>query len=255
MTEARAQSIELQVFTTSADSIKINIKGIPGFHGKIKNVREELLKKIEDKWKIIICTQFDGQARRLYDLFGELKPNSNFEEIEPDNSFNILIAPLKAGFEIESLKLLVLTDHDIFGKAYRKKKQFKKKLSKPIASFLDLKPGDYVVHLNHGIGIFKGIERMSAGGVERDFLIIDYADDDKLYVSLDQINMVQRYVGLDGRQPRIDSLGKKSAWNKIRDKVKESVEEIAKDLIEIYSKRQAMRGFQFPPDTLVAGRI
>ena len=129
-------------------------------------------------------------------------------------------------------------------------RRFKKKLSKPITSFLDLKTGDYVVHLNHGIGIFKGIERMSAGGVERDFLLIDYADNDKLYVSLDQINMVQRYVGLDGRQPRIDSLGKKSAWNKIRDKVKESVEEIAKDLIEIYSKRQAMRGFQFPPDTL-----
>ena len=96
---------------------------------------------------------------------------------------------------------------------------------------------------------------MSAGGVERDFLIIDYADDDKLYVSLDQINMVQRYVGLDGRQPRIDSLGKKSAWNKIRDKVKESVEEIAKDLIEIYSKRQAMRGLPVPAGYAVAGGI
>jgi transcription-repair coupling factor (superfamily II helicase) len=248
--EARAKSIEFRVFTTSADSIRIDIKGIPGFHGKIKTVREELSKKIENKWKIIICTQFEGQARRLYDLFGEFNPNSNFEEMTEDNSLNILIAPLSAGFEIESLKILVLTDHDIFGKAYRKKKQFKKKLSKPISSFLDLKPGDYVVHLNHGIGIFKGIERMSAGGVERDFLIINYADNDKLYVSLDQINMVQRYVGLDGRQPRIDSLGKKSAWNRIRDKVKESVEEIARDLLEIYSKRQAMRGFQFPPDTL-----
>ncbi|MBN2403092.1 MAG: transcription-repair coupling factor [Spirochaetes bacterium] len=248
--DARNDSVELKVFTTSADTIRINIKGIPGFHGKIKNVREELSKKIEDKWKIIICTQFEGQARRLYDLFGEFGPNDKFEAMVPDNPLNILITPLKAGFEIESLKILVLTDHDIFGKAYRKKKQFKKKSSKPIASFLDLKPGDYVVHLNHGIGVFKGIERMSAGGVERDFLIINYADEDKLYVSLDQINMVQRYVGLDGKTPRLDSLGKKSAWNRIRDKVKESVEEIAKDLIEIYSKRQALRGFPFPPDTM-----
>ncbi len=248
--EARAGSIELKVFTTSADSIKINIKGIPGFHGKIKNVRDDLSRKIAEKWKIIICTQFEGQARRLYDLLGEFDPDSNFEEMNTDNPLNILIAPLSAGFEIEPLKLLVLTDHDIFGKAYRKKKQFKRKLSKPISSFLDLKPDDYVVHLNHGIGIFKGIERMSAGGVERDFLIINYADNDKLYVSLDQINMVQRYVGLDGKQPRIDSLGKKSAWNRIREKVRESVEEIARDLLEIYSKRQALRGFQFPPDTL-----
>ncbi|MFH0977339.1 MAG: transcription-repair coupling factor [Spirochaetota bacterium] len=247
---ARDESIELRVFTTSADSLRLDIHGIPGFHGKVKTVREELSSKIENKWKIIICTQFEGQARRLYDLFSEFDPNSHFENMSPDNSLNILIAPLKAGFEIESLKLLVLTDHDIFGKAYRKKKQFKRKSSKPIESFLDLKAGDYVVHLNHGIGIFKGIERMSAGGVERDFLIINYADNDKLYVSLDQINMVQRYVGLDGKTPRIDSLGKKSAWNRIRDKVKESVEEIAKDLIEIYSKRQALRGFPFPPDTL-----
>ena len=248
--KAREEAAELKVFTTSADTIRINIKGIPGFHGKIKSVREELRQRIENGWKIIICTQFEGQARRLFDLFGELNPNGNFEEMVPDNALNVLIAPLSAGFEIESLKMLVLTDHDIFGKSYRKKKQFKRKSSKPIASFLDLKQGDYVVHLNHGIGIFKGIERMSAGGVERDFLIINYADDDKLYVSLDQINMVQRYVGLDGRTPRIDNLGKKSAWNKIRDKVKESVEEIAKELMEIYSKRQALRGFQFPPDTM-----
>jgi transcription-repair coupling factor (superfamily II helicase) len=248
--KAKLRSIELKVFTTSADSMRFSIKGLPGFHGKVKSVREEISKRIENKWKIVICTQFEGQARRLFDLFGEFNPNSKFEDIEPDNPLNIVIAPLRAGFEIESLKVLVLTDHDIFGKSYRKKKQFKKKMSRPISTFLDLRPGDYVVHLNHGIGIFKGIERMSAGGVERDFLIIDYADNDKLYVSLDQITMVQSYVGLDGKKPRIDSLGRKSAWNRIKDKVKESVEEIAKDLIEIYSKRQALRGFQFPPDTL-----
>ncbi|MBN2040939.1 MAG: transcription-repair coupling factor [Spirochaetes bacterium] len=246
----RSNAVELKVFTTSQDSLRFDLKGIPGFHGKIKNVREEISNRIENGWKIIICTQFEGQVRRLFDLFSEFNPDSNFEALNFSSDLNIVITPLSNGFEIESLKILVLTDHDIFGKKYRKKKQFKKKYSKPISTFLELKPGDYVVHLNHGIGIFRKIERMSAGGVERDFIIIDYADDDKLYVSLDQITMVQRYVGFDGRSPRIDSLGKKSAWNRIKEKVQESVEEIARDLIEIYSKRQALRGFQFPPDTL-----
>lgn len=247
--EALTKAVELKVFTSKKDALNWNIKGVPGFHGKISNVRKELNSRILKDWHIILTTPFEGQARRLQDLLNEFKHDGSFEELRM-NPMNIVISPLQGGFEIDSLKTLVLTDHDIFGKTYRKKKQFKKKISKPISTFLELKPGDYVVHLNHGIGIFNGVERMSAGGVERDFLIINYAEGDKLYVSLDQISMVQTYAGLDGKAPRIDSLGKKSAWNRIREKVQESVEEIAAELIEIYSKRSALKGFQFPPDTL-----
>lgn len=245
----KKDAIEFQVFTSSQESLRWKIRGISSFHAKIKNVRTDIGKRLEQGWRILICTAFEGQARRLYDLFSEFNPDSHFEEYNSDNPVNILIAPLNGGFEIESLKIFVLTDHEIFGKTYRKKKQFKKKSSEPIVSFLELRQGDYVVHVNHGIGIFQGIERMSAGGVERDFLIIEYAEGDRLYVSLDQIPMVQRYVGLDGKTPRIDLLGRKSAWNRIKEKVKESVEETAKELIEIYSKRKALRGFRYPPDT------
>jgi transcription-repair coupling factor (superfamily II helicase) len=90
---------------------------------------------------------------------------------------------------------------------------------------------------------------MTAGGVERDFILIEYAGEDKLYVSLDQITYVQKYIGTEGRKPRIDALGRQSAWNKIKQRVKESVEDIARDLIKIYSKRSALQGFRFPPDT------
>ena len=152
--------------------------------------------------------------------------------------------------EIGSCKTLILSDHEIFGKSYRKKREFKRKTSRPIDSFLDLKPGDYVVHINHGIGIFQKIERMAAGGVERDFLQLEYADGDRLYVSLDQITMVQKYIGIEGKHPRIDHLGRKSAWNRIKEKVRQSVEEIAAELIKIYSARRALKGYQFPPDTL-----
>ncbi|MCU0844934.1 MAG: transcription-repair coupling factor [Spirochaetes bacterium] len=248
--EARGEATELQVFTVSSNALNWRMRGIPNYHGKIKQVREELSDRLADGWRAVICTAFEGQARRLFDLFGELGPDDGFEDLDPDAPLSIVLAPLREGVELAAIKTLLLTDHDIFGKSYRKKKQFKRKSSRPIESFLELEQDDYVVHINHGIGIFKGIERMAAGGVERDFLLIEYEGADRLYVSLDQITMVQKYIGMDGRAPRIDALGKKSAWNRIKDRVQRSVEEIAGELIQIYSKRRAMKGYQFPPDTV-----
>ncbi len=247
---AMERALTLQVFTASREGLNWQLKGIPNFHGRITKVREELAGRLEHGWKVVVTTAFEGQARRLYDLLGELNPDSDFDEIRDTNPLNIVISPFREGVELTKAGTFLLTDHEIFGKSYRKKKQFKKKTSRPIESFLDLNPGDYVVHINHGIGIFKQIERMSAGGVERDFLMIEYVDGDKLYVPLDQITLVQKYIGIEGRKPRLDYLGKKSAWNRIKKKVQESVEEIARELIKIYSYRNAMKGHQFPPDTL-----
>ncbi len=245
----RKKASRLQAFTSTPGALNWKLKGIQNFHGRIKSVREEIERRLEEGWKIIITTGFEGQARRLYDLLASFNPGSDFNHYDPNDKISIIISPYREGVEISSLKLLILSDQEIFGKSYRKKKQFKKKSSRPIESFLDLKEGDYVVHINHGIGTFRGIERMAAGGVERDFLLIEYADGDKLYVSLDQITLVQKYIGFDGRTPRIDSLGKKSAWNRIKQKVQESVEEIARELITIYSQRSSLKGYQYPPDT------
>jgi len=247
---ARERALELQVFTTTTDAVRMTLRSIPNYHGKIRMVRDELASRLADGWRVCVCTGFEGQARRLYDLLAELSPSSSFEEMDADAPLSILISPLKEGFELAERKTLVLTDHEIFGKAYRKKKHFKKKGSRPIESFLDLETGDRVVHINHGIGYFRGIERMTAGGVERDFLIIEYAGGDRLYVSLDQITMVQKFVGMDGREVRIDALGKKSAWNRIKERVQKSVEEIANELMHIYSRRRALKGYRFPPDTV-----
>jgi len=248
--EVQAGAIRVQVFTTTREAIAWRMRGIPNFRGKIKQVREELSRRIDEGWRIVVCTAFEGQARRLFDLFGEFSPSGDFEALDPERPLSIVIAPLHEGFELPEIRTLILTDHDIFGKAYRRKRSFKKKTSRPIESFLELSVDDFVVHVNHGIGIFKGIERMAAGGVERDFLLIEYDEGDRLYVPLDQITMVQKYIGMEGKAPRIDALGKKSAWNRIKEKVRKSVEEIAQELLSIYSKRKAMKGFRFPPDTM-----
>ncbi len=243
------KSISIQTFTTSTDALTWDIKSIPGFQGKIKSVREEMKTRIHEGYNIIMTTSFEGQARRLADLFIDFNPHHNFESYNKESPFNIIISPLNRGIDIAGIKTLILSDHEIFGKSYRKRRFFKSRTSRPIDSFLDLKPGDYVVHINHGIGIFNSIERMTAGGVERDFIVIEYKESDKLYISLDQINFVQKYIGIDGRKPRIDALGKKSSWNKIKERVQGAVEEIAGELIKIYAQRNTLKGFRFPPDT------
>lgn len=243
------KSISIQTFKTSTGALTWDIKSIPGFQGKIKSVREEMETRIHEGYNIIMTTSFEGQARRLADLFIDFNPHHNFETYNNEFPFNIVISPLSSGIDIAGIKTLILSDHEIFGKSYRKRRFFKSRTSRPIDSFLDLKPGDYVVHINHGIGIFNSIERMTAGGVERDFIVIEYRESDKLYISLDQINFVQKYIGIDGRKPRIDALGKKSSWNKIKEKVQGAVEEIAGELIKIYAQRNALKGFRFPPDT------
>jgi transcription-repair coupling factor (superfamily II helicase) len=242
--------LRMQTFVTEENSTRPDVKSIPSFSGKISAVRDEIKVLLDDGWKIIIMTAFEGQARRMSDLFSEFKPPKDNESFNEKTRFQILLTSYSSGLRIASAKILVLTDHDIFGKSYKRKKSFKGKKSRPISSFLELVPGDSVVHINHGIGIFKGIERMTAGGIERDFLNLEYAQGDKLYVSLDQLNMVQKYIGMDGKNPRIDALGKNSAWNRIKEKVQRSVEEIAQELIAIYARRKALKGFQFPPDTL-----
>ena len=242
-------SVLLSTFVADDNSYRFPFHSVPSFGGKISDARDKIREMLADGWRIIVLTAFDGQARRLADLFSDFSPPNDFFNFQPKSHFQILLLSYSAGLQIDPTQTLILTDHDIFGKSYRRRRAFKKNKSRPIHSFIELNPGDPVVHINHGIGIFKSIERMSASGIERDYMVIEYANNDKLYVSLDQLTMVQKYIGMDGKALRIDALGKNSAWNRIKERVQKSVEEIASDLIQIYARRKALKGYQYPADT------
>ena len=145
-------------------------------------------------------------------------------------------------------KLLVIQENEIFGRKKNTPKSIRKVNSKPIDTFVDLTPGDYIVHVNYGIGLFKGIERVKAMGTERDYIKLEYADEEIAFVPIEQVNMVQRYIGSENEKPRLDRIGSKN-WSARKAKVQQKVEEIAEKLIDLYSKRQASRGFPFPKDT------
>jgi transcription-repair coupling factor (superfamily II helicase) len=112
---------------------------------------------------------------------------------------------------------------------------------------VELNPGDFVVHVNYGIGRFTGIERMKVMGNDRDYVKIEYADEESVFVPIEQSNLVQRYIGNEGDEPRMDRLGSKS-WENRKNRVRKSVEDLAERLIRIYSRRKLARGFAFPPD-------
>ncbi|MDZ7548348.1 CarD family transcriptional regulator, partial [Clostridium perfringens] len=147
------------------------------------------------------------------------------------------------GFQYPDLKLCIISDKDVFGEAKRKisrKASARKGIAK-IKSFAELKLGDYVVHANHGVGVYKGIKQIEVGGHKRDYLDIVYDKGDKLYVPVDQLDLVQKYIGSEGKTPKVNKLGS-NEWNKAKAKVKKSINEIAEDLVKLYAARATLKG-------------
>jgi transcription-repair coupling factor (superfamily II helicase) len=160
---------------------------------------------------------------------------------------------LRSGFKVPDARLVVFSDAEIFGapadaakKEAKRRREFREGMR--ITSLLDLKESDYVVHIHHGIGVYHGLTRMKVQGVEKEYLLIRYEGGDKLYVPVDQVDRVQKYIGSEGGAPSVNKLGGLD-WAKTTAKAKRQVKEIAKDLIELYAARQAAPGHAYAPDT------
>lgn len=215
--------------------ILLNCDPPRSFFGNITYLKEELTNLTAQQWEIIILSESDSQGGRIAELLKDLP-------------VKIGILPLSAGFALPDLKLLVIQENEIFGRRKRIPRSLKHTRSAVIDTFVELNAGDFVVHVNYGIGLFKGIERIKALGHERDYIKLEYADEEFVFVPIEQVDLVQRYIGNEGAPPRLDKLGSKS-WENRKGRVKKSVEDIAEKLIELYSKRKAAQGYAFPRDT------
>ena len=231
----------------SANEISMNVQSPREYLGNIEELEKDIKSLLDDDYTILLIAGYEGQAKRLADLISEFDPHKSKTTIKK-KKVNIIIAALSSGFTLPDEKLAVILEREIFNRKRSYRKKFREVHSLPVNSFLDLKPGDYVVHINHGIGIFKSIERITATGQEKDYLKLEYRDSEILYVPLEMINLVQRYIGQGGKNPRIDTLGGKS-WKKAREKVRKSVEEMAKELVRIYSARMKKQGYKYGSDT------
>jgi len=155
---------------------------------------------------------------------------------------------ITSGFHLPALKLIVITDEEIFGRKVARSRVKSGREGYFLKSFGELQDGGYVVHTDHGIGIYRGLQKLSIGDIENDFLLLEYLGGDKLYIPVDRLDQIQRYIGPEGVLPRIDRLGG-SSWETAKEKVKESVRAIAEELVSVYAVREVMDGHTFsPPD-------
>jgi transcription-repair coupling factor (superfamily II helicase) len=204
------------------------------FFGNITYFKEELGSLLKGGYAVKICAETDVQADRIRLLL---------------KGFEVEVYPvgLSMGFAIPALKLALIQENEIFGRRKHVPKSLKTARSRVIDTFVELSPGDFVVHANYGIGRFISIERMRVLGNDRDYVKVEYADEETVFVPIEQANLVQRYIGNEGSAPRLDRLGSKS-WENRKTRVKKSVEDLAERLIRIYSRRRTAKGFSFPPD-------
>ena len=204
-------------------------------------------------FKIILLSGTEERGLRLKETLDDL----NFEiSFSPDRdgaikSNQAIITPgsIHGGFEYSDLKLIVISDKEIFGAQKKKLKRRKKDKNKETINLGDLEIGSYIVHENHGIGRYEGIEQLDIQGIKKDYLTIRYKNDDKLYISIDQMNLVQKYIGSDTAKPRLNKLNSVE-WKNTKARAKKEVEDMAVDLLNLYAKRETQKGYSFSKDTI-----
>ncbi|MCR5400718.1 MAG: transcription-repair coupling factor, partial [Treponema sp.] len=220
------------------------------YHGNINYLKDEIKNLQQEGWAIFIFADNENQALRINEIFKEFVQPEGSDEKSLNNLKPLVITgqAISEGFIVPDLKLKVIQENEIFSRKEYIPKTFRKAKSQVIDTFVEMNPGDYVVHVNYGIAIFLGIERVHAMGNERDYIKLEYADKEFLFVPIEQVNLLQRYIGNEGEAPHLDRIGSK-AWENRKKKVSKSVEDIALKLIDLYSKRKSQSGFPFPKDT------
>ena len=234
-------------------SVNISEITLNNYQGQLDLLIDEILTKKTQGYKILILSGTRARGERLVGTLRDRGIESSYKDTVENIQYGEVVITFGNqlhGFEYPEYKLCLISDKEVFGEAKRKlkKTKSKKKGIAKIKSFAELKPGDYVVHANHGIGVYKGIKQIEVAGHKRDYLDIVYDKGDKLYVPVDQLDLIQKYVGSEGKSPKVNKLGS-AEWQKAKAKVRKSINEIAEDLVKLYAMRTTVKGHKFSKDT------
>ncbi|WP_449621620.1 transcription-repair coupling factor [Robertmurraya sp. Marseille-Q9965] len=237
--------------TNPQNIINISCKQMQSFHGQMHVLKTEIERLKKGKYAVLFLGADSKRVDKLESVLEDYGIESTIIQGHQDllpGKVQIMEGDLQTGFELPIQKIAVITEEELFNKKPKKARR-NQKLSNAerIKSYSELKVGDYVVHVNHGIGKYLGIETLQINGVHKDYLHIRYQGSDKLYVPVEQIDLVQKYVASEGKEPKVYKLGGND-WKKVKKKVQSSVEDIADDLIKLYAEREATKGYAFSPD-------
>ena len=220
--------------------IKYNSIPQPTFNKNFKLLLEDLSKNEEEGLETFILTENNRQIERFYNIFEDLGAQVNFHPI---------LKAIHSGYIDKDLNVALYTDHQIFERFHRfkLKKGFNKEAALNLRMLKELKPGDFVTHIDHGIGRYSGLEKLEINGKSQESVRLMYLNNDVLYVGINSLHKISRYVGKEGTPPRLSKIGGE-AWKNLRRKTKKKIKDIAHELIKLYAKRRASKGFAFPED-------
>jgi transcription-repair coupling factor (superfamily II helicase) len=243
------------------NEVGITATAMQEFHGQWPLFQEELARWKKQNYRIIILAATDERKDRLRQTLADAGYESTAGEGAPGAPLKGAIwigrGTLEGGFQWPGQRLVVVTDGEIYGRPKKRRRpvavatqenQSNREIAK-IASYQDLKIGDYVVHVVHGIGKYMGVQTETVLGATRDYLVIKYEGTDRLKIPTEQIDQIQKYIGAEGHEPRLNKLGG-SEWSKVKNRVKESVREMAAELLKLAAYRETLPGHAFSPDTV-----
>lgn len=238
-------------FTTD-EFVEVDAKNISPYNSKFEMLVEDLKRYKKQKYSVLLVTSSATRGQRLAEDLRDFNISAFFEkdnerQVNPGEVM-IIQGRLRKGFTYPMVKFVAISDTDIFGERKKKKRRKHGYSGSNISSFSDLSIGDYVVHENHGLGIYRGIEKVEVDHVVKDYIKIEYAGGSSLYILATQLDMIQKYADSEAKPPKLNKLGGQE-WKKTKSKVKKAVAEIAKELVELYAIRQNGEGYQFSPDT------
>ena len=222
------------------EKINFNTQVQPAFNRQFQLLIENLQSFEKKGYDLFIFAEQAKQLERLHAIFADLKTEIQFTPI---------VKNIHEGFIDHEHKLLCYTDHQIFQRyhKYKVKQAYTKSKAITLRTLRDLAPGDFVTHIDHGVGVYSGLQKMDVKGVMQEAVRIIYKDSDILYVNINSLHKISKYTGKEGAPPKVNKLGS-DAWVKLKDKTKARVKTIAFDLIKLYAQRKAQSGFAFTPD-------
>ncbi|MBR1816043.1 MAG: transcription-repair coupling factor [Lachnospiraceae bacterium] len=235
-------------------NIKIDTAGLISYNNSFEKLMSDIDRWKKKKYKVVILSPSGTRARRIAKDLNDNEITAYYSE-KGDRKLKsgevmTSVGRMETGFEIPSCKMVVISESDIFtAKEIKKKRKTTHYQGDKISSFSDVNVGDYVVHQNHGVGIYRGIEKVETDGRLKDYISIEYDKGSKLFIPVEQLDMIGKLSGKDGIKHKLNRLGG-ADWEKVKQRVKGHVDDIARELIDLYAKRQTSHGFKYSEDTV-----
>lgn len=236
-----------QFYYKADATLQFHIRPQPSFNKDFTLLIHNLKENEKEQVTNLIFSDSVKQIERLFAILDDMDKSATFIPIH---------YALREGFKDESIKLACYTDHQIFDRyyKYKRKKGYERSQAITLKELRDLKPGDYITHIDHGIGKYAGLEKVEVNGKTQEMIRLVYADNDLLYVNINSLNRISKYSGKEGSVPKMNKLGT-DAWDKLKKNTKRKVKDIARDLIKLYAKRKAETGNAFSPDTYLQNEL